>query len=191
MTAMEPFSTMLDMGTGVLDPKGKVVERYLSNMKGMFADPEAEQAIMATEEDRLIYHVYVVELPEEEGQILHCTTVIYPGTVGDEYHMTKGHFHAKRATGEVYFGIAGEGYVILMTDEGEVRHVRMEPGAVVYVPPLWAHRTINTGDTPLTFLSAWPGDAGHDYGTIEERGFGKLCVKRDGEAVFVDNPKFS
>src|SRR6185437_15999218 len=37
------------------------------------------------------------------------TTFIEPGCVGDEYFMTKGHFHAKRNRGEYYVTAAGSG----------------------------------------------------------------------------------
>ncbi len=187
---IEPFSTSLDPLSSRLHPVGNVIKRYLSDMRHMYFDSKAEAEILESETDRLIYEVLIVDLPEEEGQVLHCTTIIYPGHIGDEYHMTKGHFHAKRDRGELYLGLAGEGYVLLQTDDGQVRNVRMQPGAVVYVPPWWAHRTVNTGNGSLTFLSVWPGDAGHDYGTIEKSGFARLLVKRKGKPVFVDNPKY-
>jgi glucose-6-phosphate isomerase len=103
--------------------------------------------------------------------------------------LTKGHFHEKRDRAEVYLGLAGEGYLVLQADDGTVRGVPMQPGTVAYVPPMWAHRTVNTGDEPFIFFAAWPGDAGHDYGTIEQTGFAKLLVDRDGQATLVDNPK--
>jgi glucose-6-phosphate isomerase len=191
MSLIEPFRTMLDLRSGRLEPHTTILQRRLSHMAGMYVDRQAEQAILASEGDRLIYEVYQVEtLPEETGQVLHCTTVIQPGQIGTEFHMTKGHFHAKRDRGEVYLGLAGTGYVILQSEAGAVRHVAMEPGAVVYVPPWWAHRTINSGAEALVFLSAWPGDAGHDYGTIERLGFAQLCLNRAGQAEFVPNPRY-
>jgi glucose-6-phosphate isomerase len=159
-------------------------------MQGMYADTEATDKILAEEEDRLIYEVYPVDLPEEEGQVLHSTTVIYPGRIGDEYHMTKGHFHVKRNRAEIYLGLVGEGYLLLMTDKGEVASVPMTAGTIAYVPPCWAHRTVNTGSQPFIFFAAWPGDSGHDYGTIEDLGFAKILVDRGGQPALVDNPKF-
>ena len=36
-----------------------------------------------------------------------------------------------------------------------------------------------TAEMPLSlFFTAWPGDVGHDYETIEKRGFVGLCVQR-------------
>ena len=33
-------------------------------------------------------------------------------------------------------------------------------------------------------------DAGHEYGTIEKKGFRKLVVEQDGKPVIVPNPKW-
>lgn len=111
------------------------------------------------------------DVPEEVGQLICCTTVIQPGVVGSEYHMTKGHYHAERDTGEVYVGLRGSGYLLLMTEEGRSAATPMGPGTVAYVPPRWAHRTVNTGAEPFRFFAVYPGQAGHDYGSIEQAGF--------------------
>ena len=111
------------------------------------------------------------------GQLICCPTVIHPGTVGDEYFMTKGHFHSLRDTGEVYLGLGGSGYLLLMTEDGGQSAVPMERGTLAYVPPYWAHRTVNTGDEPFVFFAVYPGQAGHDYGTIETTGFPQRIVR--------------
>ncbi|NLX11591.1 MAG: glucose-6-phosphate isomerase [Chloroflexi bacterium] len=190
MNLMQPFSTYLDLESGVITPVDHVIRRHLSDMCHMYADESAAQRILETEGDRLIYEVYPVDLPEEEGQVLHSTTVLHPGRVGSEYHMTKGHFHVKRDRAEIYVGLAGEGCLLMQTGDGRVSSVKMARGIIAYVPPYWAHRTVNTGDVPFAFLAAWPGDSGHDYGTIETRGFAKILVERGGVPVFVDNPKY-
>jgi len=189
MERMEPFASTLDLQTGVMNPASQVLRRYLSGMSDLYADSSAAQRILAEEGVRLIYEVYVVDVPEAEGQVLHSTTIIYPGRIGQEFHMTKGHFHVKRDRAEIYLGLAGTGALLLQTDDGIVRSVEMRRGAVAYVPPLWAHRTVNTGDAPFAFFAAWPGDAGHDYASIEQQGFAKLLVSQDGRAVLIDNPR--
>ncbi|MCA9882304.1 MAG: cupin domain-containing protein [Anaerolineae bacterium] len=191
MATTYPFATEIDFKTGVFSPKRGLIQRRLSDMKAMYADVEAAEKILQTEGDRLIYEVQVTELPEEEGQILHCTTIIYPGQIGDEFHMTKGHFHARREQGEVYFGLSGEGFLLQETEEGETSALPMQTGTAAYVPPYWAHRTMNTGTEPFVFFAAWPGEAGHDYGTIEELGFRKLIVNRNGRVQIVDNPRYT
>ncbi len=191
MTLMQPFKTVLDMQTGALQPTGPIIQRHLSDMQHMYLDQEAYAQILAVEGDRLIYEVYQAPgVPEVAGQILHGTTIIYPGCVGQEFHMTKGHFHAQRDRAEVYVGLKGEGHLLLQTEDGVVEDMPMRPGTVAYIPPLWAHRTVNTGEQPFSFLSAWPGDAGHDYGAIEKMGFAKLLVDQGGQVTLVDNPRF-
>jgi len=190
MKLMEPSQTTLDMQTGVLQPAGQIMQRHLSDMDRMYADADAANRILQAEGDRLIYEVYAVDLPEEEGQVLHSTTIIYPGRVGEEFHMTKGHYHERRDRAELYLGLVGQGYLILQTDGTRVLGVPMTSGTMAYVPPMWAHRTANTGHEPFSFLAVWPGDAGHDYGTIEKTGFAKLLVDRGGQAVLIDNPGF-
>jgi glucose-6-phosphate isomerase, archaeal len=187
---MEPFKSEIHFQSGVFSPQRTLLRRTLSETHSIYTDAEAAQHILASEPDRLIYEVYTTDLPEEEGHILHCTTVIYPGRVGEEYHMTKGHFHARREQGEVYLGLTGRGYLLMQTAEGEVRALSMEAGTAAYVPPYWAHRTVNVGDEPFIFFAAWAGEAGHDYATIEQHGFRKLIVHRNGQAELVDNPSY-
>ena len=190
MNLIEPFKTEIDFATGVMSPRRKIMQRRLSDMNRMYADRDEAARVLAEEGDRLIYEVQGVELPEEEGQIPHCTTRILPGRIGDEYHMTKGHFHARREQGEVYFGLSGRGYLLLQTDGGATSEIEMVAGSAAYVPPYWAHRTVNIGDEDFVFLSVWEARAGHDYGTIERDGFRKLVVMRDAQPAVLDNPKY-
>ena len=190
MRLIQPFKTEIDFQTGILTPQRQIQQRRLSDMAQMYADKDEAARILAEEGDRLIYEVQGVELPEEEGQIPHCTTRILPGRIGDEYHMTKGHYHARREQGEVYFGLSGRGYLLLQTESGETSEVEMVAGSAAYVPPFWAHRTVNIGDNDFVFFSVWAAEAGHDYGTIERDGFRKLVMMRAGDAVVVDNPKY-
>jgi glucose-6-phosphate isomerase len=37
---------------------------------------------------------------------------------------------------------------------------------------------------------AYPGNAGHDYDTIEKRGFRKLILEGDDGVAIVDNPRW-
>ena len=175
-----PFTVAVDEH-GVLAPATSTVERRLSHMKGMYADAVAEERILQ-ERDPVIYEVFQADVPEFAGELAICTTVLHPGKVGDEFFMTKGHFHSQRDRAEVYYGLTGRGLLLLAKD-GEMRDVAIRPGIAAYVPPYWAHRTVNTGSEPFVFLAVYPGDAGHDYGTIETAGFPQLVLEHDGEAV--------
>jgi glucose-6-phosphate isomerase len=45
-------------------------------------------------------------------------------------------------------------------------------------------------DEDLVMFFAYPGNAGHDYRTIETQGFRKLVVEEEGEPTIVDNPRW-
>lgn len=189
MQLMQPFSTAI-LQEGGLRPSGTLTQRRLSDMRGMYADSAAVDALLSAGENPLIYEVDAADLPEEAGQVLYCTTTIYPGTIGGEYFMTKGHYHAQRDRGEVYYGLSGQGYLLLQTERGDFHAEAMQPGLLSYVPPYWAHRSVNTGQEPFVFLAVWGGDAGHDYGTIERLGFARLLMERDGSPSLVENPRY-
>ena len=175
---MQPFTLHLDAFTGKLDPATSEVRRRLSDMRGMYGDGDAETAALSSG-DPMVYEVLQYDVPSENGQLVVCTTVIHPGRVGDEFFMTKGHYHARRETGEVYVGLQGYGKLLMEVDD-EFSSQEMGPGTVAYVPPHWAHRTANTSDGPFIFLAVYPADAGHDYGTIERDGFRYRVVDRNG-----------
>jgi len=164
------------------------ITRRLSAMRGQFADQAAYQALLHRE-DVLLYEVYEIRRPEVAGELLHGVSIVHPGLVGDEYFMTKGHFHALLETAEVYYCLKGQGVMVMETPEGEWAVEELRPGRVLYVPPRWAHRSVNTDpDEDLVTFFVYPGDAGHDYGTIEEQGFRKLVLKKNGVPQVVDNP---
>ena len=182
-TQVAPFALQLDLESGSLEPHTTHIERRVSSLHGQVADEDALARLVAAG-DPIAYEVLQYDVPEEVGQLICCTTVIPPGSIGSEYHMTKGHFHAERATGEVYVGLAGRGLLLLQTEEGETAEQPMGRGTVAYVPPGWAHRTVNTGDEELVFFAVYPGQAGHDYGTIETTGFLRRVVRTpEGPAV--------
>jgi glucose-6-phosphate isomerase len=80
--------------------------------------------------------------------------------------------------------------MLMETPEGEWDAVELEAGKAVYVPGRWAHRSINVSDEPLVTFFVFRADAGHDYGTIETKGYRKLIVERDGKPTIIDNPKW-
>lgn len=186
-----PFSFNLGDGNFVPDEYDNHIQRKLSNMKGQYFDQEAYEAKLA-EGDALLYQVYEIKRPEIEGEILHGISVVHPGKVGEEYCMTKGHFHTVLDTAEIYYTLKGRGYMVMETPEGEWAVEELAAGRVLYVPPRWAHRSINVQeDEDLVMFFAYPGNAGHDYGTIETQGFRKLVVDRGSGPEIVDNPRWS
>ena len=165
MSDIKPFVLDFDLLSGFCKSgKVKPIQRRVSNMVSQFADEAAAKALVEGG-DPLLYEFYGLDLPEDDSGVLQFgTTILYPGKVGQEYYMTKGHFHTILDTSEI--------------------------GDALYVPGRWAHRSINTGDEPLVMFFVYRADAGHDYGTIEEKGYRKLVLEQDGKPVLVDNPKW-
>jgi glucose-6-phosphate isomerase len=165
-------------------------KRRLSQMKGMFANQAAYEKALDTE-DSLVYEFYELGTPEQSGAIAFGTSITYPGKIGNEYFMTKGHFHTVLETAEIYYTLSGEGGMLMENPEGNTLFLKMTPGTAVYVPECYAHRSVNTGSVPLVSFFAFRGDAGHNYGTIESKGYRKLIVEgRNGKVEFADNPKW-
>ncbi len=173
-----------------LSPDRNSIKRILSDMEGMYLD-NSKLKEMLNSGDIVVYEFYDLGMPENPGELAYGTTILYPGKVGNEYFMTKGHFHAKIDTAEIYYCIKGHGYLLMENPEGEVEFQEMKPGLSVYVPPRFAHRSINIDNNePLIMFFAFRADAGHDYKTIETKGFRKLIIERDGKPEIIDNPKW-
>lgn len=187
----EPYTFGLPSGTFIPENYDNHIERRLTDMKGQYLDQDAYRA-MLDQEDTLLYEVYEFKRPEVAGELLHGVSIVHPGKVGSEYFMTKGHFHSVLETGEIYYCLQGQGVMVMETPEGEWAVEELRPGRVLYVLPRWAHRSVNTGqDEDLITFFVYPGDAGHDYGTIEQKGFRKLIVDGGDEAFSViDNPRW-
>ncbi len=189
MEDMKSLLVHFDRKTG-LSPDRDSIQRKLSAMAGMYADV-VKFAEMVEQDDVLVYEFYDLGLPEKAGEVAFGTSITYPGKVGDEYFMTKGHFHTILETAEVYYCLRGHGYMLMENPEGEWETQELKPGCAVYVPQRYAHRSINISDSePLVTFFAFRSDAGHDYGTIETKGFRKLIVEKSGKPVIVDNPKW-
>jgi glucose-6-phosphate isomerase len=170
--------------------KKPTTKRKLSQMKGMFAD-DAAYAEMLKQGDPVVYEFHEMGVPEHEGDLAFGCSITYPGKVGHEYFMTKGHFHTILDTAEIYYCMGGHGYMLLENPEGDWSAQELTPGKAVYVPKRYAHRSINVSATePLLTFFVFRADAGHDYGTIETKGYRKLLVETDGKPTPIENPKW-
>ena len=184
-TLIEPFSVQFDLASGtMLNPQQQIVRRA-SDMRGYYLDDDALEQLIATHSDPVHYETFESPVPEEYGQVKFCISKLYPGRVGDEFFMTKGHYHAVVETGETYLGLRGQGLMLMKTSDGVCRWEEFAPGRLIYVPPYWAHRSVNTGTEPLISLCMYPGDAGHSYGDIKSEGFSKRVFQRGGKVTVV------
>ena len=173
--------------TGALSGEGVTHSaKKLSAVTGIFKD---QAAAAAMDPETVVYEVAAhMAVPEGlAGGLFFGTSCIHPGKVGDEYFMTKGHFHNRRETAEYYWGIAGTGVLLLMDEAGSCHGEQVAPGTLHYIGGRIAHRLVNTGDVDLVVGACWPSDAGHDYGSIETGGFPLRVVCREGKAALAEN----
>lgn len=66
-------------------------------------------------------------------------------------------------------------------EHGSAVTAELAPGKVTYIPPFWAHRSVNTGDILLVFLWTCSVEGGHDYARIAEGGMRLVVLERDGK----------
>ena len=189
---LAPLCTTMDLEKGEI-PGLPLKQTHLSDFKEYFSDAAACEAALADGADPLVYQVAWYEAPSEqdEGDLHYGLGKLMPGRVGDEYYMTKGHFHAWRPAAEVYIGLKGEGMMVF--EDEETGHTELKPlgaGQIVYVPGSTAHRTVNTGTEPLLYLGVYSARAGHDYGAISERNFLQALVARENGPTLIDRKEY-
>lgn len=185
-----PFTFILPTPDFIPSQYDHHLKRHLSALRGQFMDQQAFEEMLA-KEDTLMYEVYEINRPQVAGELLTGISILHPGKVGREFFMTKGHFHSVRDTAEVYVCMKGEGFMVMENTEGEPAVERLFPGRVLYVPPRWAHRSVCTSrQEDLVTFFIYPGNSGHDYGTIEQQGFRKLVVDGPAGIEIIDNPRW-
>ncbi|WP_312951757.1 glucose-6-phosphate isomerase family protein [Superficieibacter sp.] len=150
----------------------------IADLNGVFADRNAWREF---DPQQVVYDVEMFDSPSPEGALYTGVTHLQPGKVGDEYFMTRGHFHARREQGEVYCGLRGTGYLLLQDAQGEARIEHVFPGSVHIIPGFTAHRLINTASEVLSALAVWPSAAGHDYAALAQ-GFSVRVIEQGGQA---------
>ena len=159
-----PLPPQVAWATGVLT-NGSLIRKStcLHQLEGVFADT---LAFRQCDPERCVYDVEMFNSPAADGALFVGVTHLYPGKVGNEYFMTRGHFHQRREQGEVYFGLRGSGVLLLQNEQGDARLEKVTPGSVHIIPGFTAHRLINTGEETLSALAVWPCSAGHDYAAL-------------------------
>lgn len=178
---LEPLAITLDQLSCRLSPEGPTLTRRMSDLEGLFADHDAWRASSGSD-DPVVYEVVSSPVPEADRELPQSITTIHPGTTGGEFWMTKGHQHPNHQ-GEIYLGLSGVGGLLLF-DGTQPRWLDMAPGVIGYIPPGWAHRSVNVGDEPYSFLAVYPGSAGHDYGWVLRHGMGyRVRESSDGFAL--------
>lgn len=179
---IKPIALTMSAADGKFTPEGPTLTRRMTDLEGLFTDTVSWSA-SCSEDNPVVYEVSSSSVPEIARELPQSITTIHPGTCGGEFYMTKGHQHPD-PQGEIYLGLAGTGG-LLMFDGENFEWVDLAPGIIGYIPPGWAHRSINTGDQPYKFLAVYPGSAGHDYGWVLEHGMGRRVRSEAGRVSLV------
>ena len=156
-------------------------EKFLPDLAGLYRDAAAYEARLAADDGRPVYWVETSRTEDGPGGLITGVSVLEPGTVGEEYVMTRGHLHAVADRSELYVGLSGSGVMVLDSVDGQSRVVEIGPGQAVYVPGHWVHRSVNVGRERLSTLFCYAADAGQDYSIIERAGGMKSLVVTDGD----------
>jgi len=184
-----PEGVAIDGVTGEVSPSTSRYTKRLSDLRGFFRDGKAQEALIAAEDDPIVYEV--IDYRKEESDLAFGTTIMWPGKVADEFYLTRGHYHVRRECGEAYYTQSGSGLLLLESRDGETRTVEMKPGVCAFIPPDWAHRSINTGADKLVFTWFCATDAGHEYGEIARRGMRTLVLGEGGRVKLAANPNYA
>jgi quercetin dioxygenase-like cupin family protein len=111
---------------------------------------------------------YVTRWTDAPGQALDLMTLeIEPrGHSGEHRHVFE----------ELLYVRSGQGHDV----HGDTEHP-WEAGDLVCIPPMTAHRHVSDGDDPVTLVSVWPKQLGHEYlGGIEHLADASVWKARGG-----------
>lgn len=160
-----------DLATGFIQGSDVVTaNRTVADLADYWKDREA---LKSMDVSVLLYTTQTwMTCPEgTEGAVLWGNTTLMPGKVGSEFFMTRGHRHTDPTRGELCVTVSGQGNLLLMDANRQTRSEPMTHGSTHWIDGALAHRVVNTGPEPLTFLCAWPADCGHEYAEILQLGF--------------------
>ena len=191
MNHLEILKSPVELGLNDFSLKGEPIiyqQRVLKDIASIFLDQEA---VKKMPEETMAYNVQAW-LPVADGTpggLFFGTSTIMPGKVGNEYFMTKGHFHAQSDRAEFYWGVHGKGMLILMDRDRNTWAEEVYPGSLHFIGGETAHRLANIGNENLIVGACWPSDAGHDYEEIAANGFSARLIGINGLPVLVECDK--
>ncbi|MCG8511824.1 MAG: hypothetical protein MI741_21625 [Rhodospirillales bacterium] len=187
----EPTAHAIAPETGDLEGNSGRYEKRLTDLEGVYLDTDAFRGAVAQDGKRIVYYVHEIRPAQTRGDLIFGTTFMQPGRIGDEFFVTRGHIHAVANRPEIYYGESGSGLMQMESLEGETRILEVKPRVAVYVPPLWIHRSINTGNVPLVMSFFYPSDSGQDYEVIAHAGGMAKRIMADGAGwKAVENPNY-
>lgn len=176
MGSCKPRLRTVDADKALMADPNVRYRKTLRDLGGLYGDRAAFEALLVDRADDVVYEVASFT----RGDLIMGVTRMAAGKVGDEYFFTRGHMHAKPACPEIHVGRKGRGLMLMESPQGDIRIVEIGPRSMCYVPPLWIHRSVNTGTEDLVMLFACPADAGQDDRIIAASGGMRVRIVDDG-----------
>ena len=192
LDAAAALSTVMDFAKGRMAVCTRVHRMKIGDMKDFFTDEEAQQEASG-KGNATVYEVHMTEPADGNSHSALCysSVIVYPGRVGEEYYMTRGHAHPSPEGTEVYLTIGGQGMMLLQTQQNQVQALSMSEGTVLYVPGTAYHRVVNIGDEPLIVFTVYPMTNAHGQLLAHRHTFRRIIkASKDGPDLAV-NPAYS
>src|SRR5208283_3896456 len=129
-SVLDELTTFVDWGSGALS--GNAIQestKLLGQVEGMFQDTGSWKQM---DPSTPVYRVqYWKPVPDgTAGGLFWGNSTVFPGKVGREFFMTKGHFHAQLDRAEYYATVSGEGLLLLMDVKRKTACLPMKAGVV-------------------------------------------------------------
>ena len=193
MKIIDPILAEFEKITGNFSQATGHYSKTFNDLEGMYENELEFQKMLPKWKNRVVYEVWEHRSSENKGDLVFGTSVMKPGLVGDEFFLTRGHQHQKAYCAETYYCLSGKGVILMESPDGEIKALKLEKGQLVYVPPLWFHRSVNIGDSELVNLFTYNSDAGQNYEILKKRGgMRKRVIQKDNYSwTLVSNKKYS
>lgn len=152
------------------------IQRTVGQLSHIFIDASEAKKMNET----IAYRVRSINNHLEDG-LQFGVTYLNPLKVSGEFNMTHGHYHLDKSHGEIYFGLSGNGLLMMWDGVNDVWCEEVFDGSVHLIQGKYAHRLINTSNEVLTVGAIWSTKAGYDYGSIDTTGFPQRVFEVDGK----------
>ena len=183
-----PCITVVKPAEGRLEGATGRYEKRFSELRGLFLDDAALEAVVDRTGDGVAYAVEDVRPSARSGDLIFGVSTLQPGRIGSEFLMTRGHRHVRSDRPEIYYCQTGHGVMLMELADGTITTAEMRPQSIVYVAPHWIHRSVNVGDAPLVTVFCYPADAGQDYDIIARAGGMRVLITSDGVGGWRQEP---
>ena len=193
MQRIDPILADLKIITGNFPQATGHYSKTFNELEGMYENEQEFHIMLPKWRNRVVYEVWEHRSSKNKGDLVFGTSVMKPGRVGDEFFLTRGHQHQKSYCAETYFCLSGKGVILMESPDGDIKALKLEKSQLVYVPPLWLHRSVNIGDSELVTLFTYNSDAGQNYEILKKSGgMRKRVVQKDNNSwTLVANTRFS